>query len=201
MTRLGLVPAAPLLLPGIARRAPAEMGPVLEACDRMLADLVSGADEVIIEAAPDLSRDLRPGSASTTGWEVADHLLDRAGFRGVRVRGHPGSERAGDVRIFVADGSAAVGPKAPRPGGGELDERLTAGLDSLDGSSLRALDDGTALAAGCTTAPVWRSLGRWLTPEWVEVMRECWAPFGVTYWVASWTDATGARSPGRPSYR
>ncbi len=195
-----VVPAAPVLLPGIAVTTPSELEPVLAACDEALQAVLS-ADEIVIEAAHDHLRDRTPGGASTTGWAVADHLLDRVGYRGVRVRIHPGDPRPGEARLYVADGSASVGPKAPRPNpeGQVWDAELAAALATGDSGALRGLDDGNAAAVGCTTASVWRSLGTVLGPDWSGQSLTSWAPFGVTYWVAVWEQISGR--PGIPDAR
>lgn len=192
-----VVPAGPVLLGG-ARDVPPELDEVLAASDRALSAALRHRDEVVIEAAPDVFRDRVPhprasAGAGCTGWQVVDHLLDRVGFRGVRVRVHPGALRPAEITVFAADGSASVGVKSPRPhrDGARWDALIDDAIRTGRGEVLRELDDTAAAAVGCTTAAVWRSLGSRVTPQ--DRVRECrsWAPFGVTYWVASWENDSG----------
>ncbi len=189
MTRLVVLPAAPVLLPDRAQETPAALQPVLAACDAVLTAALGADADVAVVAAPDHLRDLTGEQTDATdpfGRQVVTSLLDRAGHRGVRRPVAPDQVRGcgAPVVLFAADGSASVGEKSPRPGeaGAEVDARLRECLAAGDLAPLTDLDDTAAAAVGCVTAPVWRALGAFGAVRAV-VLHE-FAPFGVTYFVA-----------------
>lgn len=216
---MAVVPAAPALIPGIARGVPPELDRLLVACDHVLSEVVRSHDEVVLVAAVDVPRDLLPDAGLSlgaglpsgeaqpreegpppglkdqpvTGWRVGDSLLDRVGFGGVRLRVQPGAApRPGAALVFLADGSAAAGPKPPRPSeqGDDFDRSLADALRSGDSEFLAALDDTTAARVGCTTAAVWRDLARHVGPERACADLTIAAPFGVTYFAGLWDNRT-----------
>lgn len=188
---MAVVPAAPLLVPGVARDVPPALAPILSDCDHVVSQLVASAAEVVVVAGRDVTRDLNPspGDAPVTGWRVGDNLLDRVGFRGVRVRVTPAAPPRPDAAMmFLADGSASAGPKPPRPapGGAEFDRSLVAAVRTSDPGGPAAIDDTTAARVGCTTAAVWRDFARFLSPGSTCRHLSVAAPFGVTYLVGLW---------------
>lgn len=193
-----VLPAAPLLMPDLAQTVPDGVAEVLAACDEVLSAGLASASEVVIVSAPDQTRDLdgsgRPPRALAA--DVADALLDRVGYSGVRVHVDPQErERDAVTWLFMADGSASVGAKAPRPGvaGEHLDESLIQALSEGALGELRAIGDGEAMAAGCLTAPVWRRLGELAGPTATCEAMSTFAPFGVRYFVGSWTTEADTR--------
>lgn len=190
MTSLLVVPAAPLLVPGVAQELPLDLEPVLTACDAVLGAAVPRDADVTVVAAADQLRDLDGDPvrrSDCVGHRVAAALLDRVGHTGVRVPvTASGAEPpdGGGIWVFVCDGSASVGPKPPRPGpiGAEVDELIAGSLRAGDLAALTALDDTLAAAAGCTTAAVWRLLARFGGARADSVVSH--APFGVRYFVA-----------------
>lgn len=199
VTRIVVVPAAPVLLPEVSRQQHPDCDEVLAACDSVLSQVASDADEVTIIAAPDQLRDLTGPAVRrdrAVGDRVAEALLDRVGFRGARVRCAPGdSPRIGSALMFLADGSADVTAKSPRPGAGGrgFDADLEAALRRGDFAALAAITDSTAMAVGCVTAPVWRSLAAWVPGGGRCHHLAQFAPFGVSYFVGSWTTEAGTR--------
>ena len=119
--RVAVLPAAPLLLPGTSQEVHPDCAAVLAACDAVLSTLVAGVDEVVIVAAPDHLRDLSGPALGTDfpiGAQVAEALLDRVGFRGVRLyEAATLQDRADGVWLLMADGSASVGDRIPTPRG------------------------------------------------------------------------------------
>ena len=199
MTRIAVVPAAPVLLPEVSRQQHPDCDEVLAACDSVLSQVASDADEVTIIAAPDQLRDLTGPAVRrdrAVGDRVAEALLDRVGFRGARVRCAPGdTPRLGSALMFLADGSADVTAKSPRPGAGgqDFDAALEEALRQGDFAALRDITDSTAMAVGCVTAPVWRSLAAWIPGGGQCHYLDQFAPFGVRYFVGSWTTEAGTR--------
>lgn len=207
--RLAIVPPAPALISGLASDLPPQLDPVLAACDRAVAATAAGEPEVTILAVAERPRDLswRPAQAEPTvrlepaavaagstgavpplGWLVADHLLDRVGFTGVRRRRLVPSAALPEGNLLVmADGSAARGDRSPRPGapGREFDDELVAAVRRPDEHRLTRIDDTSAARVGCGTAAVWRALASVAAKaegEQLDVLH----PLGVTYVIAVW---------------
>lgn len=195
--RLIVLPAAPVLLPDKAQTHPAALDVVMSACDAALASYLDAVPEVLVISAGDRFRDLEgpaEGSSGGTGARVADFLLDRVGFRGVRVHVNPRErDRGSAVVLAMADGAASLGAKAPRPGPATFDEELTSLLGTGDLTGLRAVSDTGAAAAGCVTADVWRRVAELAEGDWVCDDLRTFAPFGVRYYVGSWTTKADTR--------
>ncbi len=196
--RLIVLPAAPVLLPGLAQVAPEGVAEVLAACDEVLGAGVASAREVAIVSAADHPRDLMPtGPVPPPRAEaVADSLLDRVGYGGVRLQLRPRQrDREATTWLLMTDGSAAVGPKSPRPGpaGPTLDEALMQWLVDGELGRLMTVSDSQAQTAGCLTASVWRRLGELGGARATCESMSTFAPFGVRYFVGSWTTEAGTR--------
>ncbi len=194
-----VLPPAPVLLPDRSRVIPDACSEILAACDQVLAPAVAGVSEVAVVAASDHLRDLTgPGtdSAEHFGARVADSMLDRAGFRGARIRLSPGDDRRdAEVWLLMADGSASVGERSPRPGqdGAGFDDFLHRTLRAGNTAELGTITDTAAMAVGCTTAAVWRRLAQ-LAPEGATCASLLlFAPFGVQYFVGSLNAEAGTR--------
>lgn len=216
--RLAVVPPAPVLLGGLAQRSAPGHADVLAACDEAVAWAVTGSGEIAIVAASPRARDLawRPappnrnrtpaadadllagaaGAAPPLGWVVADHLLDRVGYRGVRRRclvraDAPLADARDDLPdgnlLVLADGSAARGERSPRAGapGEDFDARLADAFRGADPVALAAIDDTAAARVGCGTAALWRALAglaQSATCRNLQVRH----PFGVAYLIGTW---------------
>jgi hypothetical protein len=208
--RLAIVPPAPALISALAQRLPPQLDDVLAACDRAVGETVAREPEVTVVAVPQRTRDLswrpaaKPPSQTVpardlfsgqaghhwpSGWAVADHLLDRVGFRGVRLRRLLTDDQTlpdGNL-LVLADGSAARGDRSPRVGapGAQFDDTLAEAVRTTDAEMLAAIDDTAAARVGCGTAAAWRALARVAAAaecQWVEVSH----PLGVTYVIAVW---------------
>lgn len=207
LARIVVVPGAPALLPGLgADIAPGYAG-LLKHCDDALAAAVAGQPEVVLAAAADVPRrdlawrDSSDGargvgeqygglatSNTRTGWLVAQHLLDRVGYPGVR-RQLPAPEcsaSSGTVLVVAADGSATVGPRSPRPDtdGAEFDAALERALSGPALGELALVTDTAAARVGCSTAAAWRALAAVGAGEWEVLSCAVEAPYGVTSFVA-----------------
>lgn len=207
--RLAVLPPAPALISGLGQELPPQLEPVLAGCDRAVGAVVSGQSEVTVLAVAehprDLSRPLPPvpatarpdpvqvaagaaGAVPPLGWLVADHLMDRIGFRGVRHRRLlPAPSAPGGNLLVMADGSAARGERSPRAGapGKVFDDRLAAAVSQPDPDQLAGIDDTAAARVGCGTAAAWRALAtlaHGAECEQLEVLH----PLGVTYVIGVW---------------
>lgn len=133
-----------------------------------------------------LLRDALGPDSGAIGWSVHDPADPGLGRWHAEV-----DEQPPDVAVLaMGDGSARRGLKAP----GYLDERaepfdarVVGALSSGRGERLRGLDDGHDLLQ--TGTPVWELLSRTLAPIGyrAELLADV-APYGVGYFVASWTD-------------
>lgn len=126
---------------------------------------------------------------------VARHLLDLAGsdvaLTELEVSGPDVQvDLDGGIGLLVlGDGTARRSTSAP----GYLDERgfgvddeIGAALEAGDGEALAHLDQGLAEALMMTGRHTFRALGRSL-PTAIGEVRWRGDPFGVTYWVATWS--------------
>lgn len=129
------------------------------------------------------------------------------------LEGAPGSGHTGGtggVVLVIADGPAALAPKAPIPeraSAVELDEALTSWIDT--GAPFPRRTSAEARADGWWSAPLWHSVASSVAGVRAGDAAHA-APFGVGYHVASWdlsardtspTGGSGAalRPAGRPS--
>lgn len=132
-----------------------------------------------------------PLALAVGGW-----LLDRAGFAGRRrglavpaVAAAPPLDA--EALLVVGDGSARRDPEAPGafdPTALPFDDAVAAALAAGDAAALAALDPhvGAQLLAAGTS--VWRLVGELLAGRDVRADLTYYAaPFGVAYFVASWT--------------
>lgn len=197
VSRVTVVPAAPLLLP----RHAGLIDPVPElrdACHDAVRWLVEepSAPVVVLWAAP--APIVRSTASPSRGPCLARSLLDAAGHSGpLREVGVPSSAAPpGDGEIAVlalADGSARRSEKAP----GHVDARAE-GFDSTIGAALvsgnltalRELDLALGAELLAEGAPVLRTVAGWV--ERVESAELTFDddPFGVQYWVAHWRCTT-----------
>jgi hypothetical protein len=180
-----LLPGVPALLPSYAGR----VDPVAElraACRDAVGALVAGAPaRVLVVTAPARPEDDLRGVGTPVGHRVARHLLAGAGHAGEVVDGPAGQPRPEDAVVLVGNGSACRSEKAP----GHLDERAF-GLDAALGLTVREGapppdDEALAEELWCFDLPVFRRL-HGLVAGPADV-RHAADPYGVAYWVATWS--------------
>jgi hypothetical protein len=191
MTRLAVVPSAPLLLLGGAP-------PDLSAAVAKAVDHLEG-EVVVVGAAPTPgwwqgTVDLTP--YGVRGTPSADPLpLSLAvgatllGDRPHRLWGVPSGELPEAASyLVVTDGTAKRTLKAP----GHFDERaeafdaaLTAALEAGDPAGLLSLDEGLAGELWVQGLPALRAVAE-LAGPWRAELLYAGAPFGVGYVVATW---------------
>ncbi len=138
-----------------------------------------------------------PGVRLPAAYAVGAWLLDEAGWDGPRrytsATPNPGDR---DVLLVLADADTAVGVSAPThgdPRAAALESVITTALADADATTLAALDPETAREwQGTGVAPL-RLLGELVTDETAKGasvtarLRSDETPFGVRYWVASWS--------------
>jgi hypothetical protein len=183
--RAVLVPGAPALLPSYA----GQVDPVAElraCCRSAVADLVATSpSRLLVVAVPPLPDDSARGVTTSTGMHVGRHLLATIGQRAEPVDGWTTAPRDGDGVLFVGNGSACRSEKAP----GHLDERAF-GFDEALERTVRTgdappTDEDLAGDLWCFDLPVFEQLHR--LAEGPAQMRYADDPYGVAYWVASWS--------------
>ena len=164
--RIVLVPAAPGLLPCAGLIDP-------------FADARAAALDALRSALQSA------GSVAVGGAEdVALSLLAQAGLRASVI------EEGADLVVVAADGTATRTEKAP----GFFDERAAAfdqgieeALATGDSAALAQLDEDLAEELWCRGVAGFRAMARLLpTPASARVTYAD-APYGVAYWVATWT--------------
>jgi len=135
----------------------------------------------------------------TVGWG----LLDAAGYAGDRVAVALPSNVTdgrldelartvdGDALLVMGDGSARRDHDAPglqHSEGRRYDHAVAAALASGDAGALAGLDPGLEQAVQAAGVPAWRLAGRVFGGRPVHaVLAEHTAPFGVGYFVATWS--------------
>lgn len=195
---LVVLPAAPALVPDVRGDPVPELDAVTQAAREVLDGQLAGVSDVVIVAARDVVRD-RSGptvaESAAHAWAVADAILDQVDYGGLRRRAVAGqrvSWSSDALGIFMADGSASVGPRAPRPtqDGAPFDEHIDQVLRAGNLMELATLDDTDALAVGCVTAAVWRALAQAATGCTEVQVLDSFAPYGVRYWVGAWSNRT-----------
>lgn len=165
--RIVLVPAAPGLLP-----CAGSIDPFAEArsaaLDALRSALASAESVAVLGAA-----------------EIASSLLEQAGYTGELV-----SEGA-DLVVVAADGSATRTEKAPGffdPRSAEFDDGVETALATGDAAALAQLDESLAAELWCRGVPGFQAMARLLPAPASATVTYADAPYGVAYWVASWTD-------------
>lgn len=132
-----------------------------------------------------------PLALAVGGW-----LLDRAGFPGRRrglavpaVAAAPPLDA--EALLVVGDGSARRHPEAPGafdPAALPFDDAVAAALAAGDAAALAALDPDVGAQVLAAGTSVWRLVGERLAGRDVRADLTYYAaPFGVAYFVASWT--------------
>ncbi|MGN6721327.1 MAG: hypothetical protein ACTHJM_01795 [Marmoricola sp.] len=164
--RIVLVPAAPGLLPCRGLIDPFEEARAA-ALDALSVALASSETVAVL------------GSE-----EIAESLLRQAGFGGSLVDG------LADLVVVSADGSATRTEKAPGffdERAADFDKSIEAALAHGDAGALAALDDELARELWCRGVPAFRAMAALMPSPITTTVTYADAPYGVAYWVATWT--------------
>lgn len=217
-TSVILVPGAPVVVPELSGAAAADSAPWISRIVETIREAADGARKVCVYGTDAEGRSIadvrstlarwgadvpvgRPGSPPAEHDRVPDAaliawwLLDLSGidlprsFTGVAGGSRPtplASEV--DLVVVVADGAASLTPRAPvpeDPRGVELDARLTAWL----GGGGELPDPGPEVAGevGWWSRPAWQVLAGAVDGRPADSAGS-WAPFGVGYHYAMWSD-------------
>jgi hypothetical protein len=193
----------------LAGAAASELDGLREACDEALAHLSSvGADRIVAvgSAAPPSGAELgRPEAPLSLA--VADWLLARAGLTADKdsvpsatpatVCAERGAALAGEADrlalLVMGDGSACRGPKSPGyddPDAAPFDADVAAALAGADAAGLLALDADRAARLLCAGRAPWQVLAGAVAADgrvWSADLLYDAAPYGVSYFVATWS--------------
>lgn len=165
--RVVLVPAAPGLMPCEGLIDPFEdaRAAALSALEEGLA----GADSVAVLGSED----------------VATSLLQQAGYRGDLVTG------PADLVVVSADGSATRTEKAPGffdERAAEFDRAIETALSAGDAQALAKIDPELADELWCRGVPAFHRMAALMPHPTSTTLTYADSPYGVAYWVATWTD-------------
>lgn len=116
--------------------------------------------------------------------EIAASLLRQAGFTGALVDG------PADLVVVSADGTATRSEKAPgffddRAAG--FDKEIETALALGDAPVLASLDAELATELWCRGVPAFRAMAALMPSPEAAAVAYADAPYGVAYWVATWT--------------
>jgi hypothetical protein len=213
---IAFCPSPPLLVPELAAGAAGELDPLRAACREAVRRLLAARpDEVVVIGTGPATGRFPPGSTGTlAGYGVPVTAALPGGppspgplplpltlgawlLAGVPVPCSgvvvdPENECIPDAPAYlvVGDGSARRSEKAPGyvdPRAEPFDAAVVAALATGDAAALRALDPALGadlLAAG---VPAWRAVGRAATGTFDADLLYAADPYGVGYFVASWT--------------
>ncbi|MBC7630491.1 hypothetical protein [Aeromicrobium sp.] len=207
---VAICPHPPMLVPEISGGAAGELDEVREACDEVVAGLLTvGPDRIVVIGGGDLDGDRDEAAGGTLGGfgvnvraggaddalplslTIGAWLLDRAGWSGPRTYSSGTPDTDGRVALLVmADGSATRAITAP----GYLDDRaepfdaiIAEALAGGDPSTLAALDVDLGDELWAAGSRPLRTLGEMTKDADITArLRVDVAPFGVGYWVADW---------------
>lgn len=163
--RIALVPGVPALLPSYSS----------------IEDPVADLRRACLAAVTDLGPRVRVVTGQDPGLRVARHLVAEAG-----------AEESADGPtgiLVVGNGSAKRTPRAP----GDFDERAEVFDDDLRRALLEPLPTALSATDARLAEDMWadvegiRALGELLTPADQADVRYDDAPYGVQYWVISWS--------------
>lgn len=164
--KLVLVPAAPALLPCEGLIDPFE--DVRFAAVSALADALESAQSVAVRGSD----------------VIAESLLRQAGYSGPIVDG------TADLVVISADGSATRTEKAPGffdERAADFDKAIETALIQGDAAALAGLDEPLARELWCRGVPGFRAMAALMPTPMATSVTYADAPYGVAYWVATWT--------------
>lgn len=206
-------PQAPALVPEVGRGLDGELGEVRAACRAAVASASAVNGSVAIIAAGAAPRAFAPNARGTfagfgvdrtvgTGDATGPVELPTALCVGAWLTGGAGRAYAvtpgappdlpGDTAalVVVGDGSARRTEKAPGyldPRADGYDAEVVAALESGDPQRLAALDVALGAELLCAGAPAWSAVAGLLDGRYTAGIGYTGAPFGVGYFVATWT--------------
>lgn len=165
--RIVLVPAAPGLLPCRGLIDPFE-------------DARAAAVEVLLEVL-----DSADSVAVLGSEEIAESLLRQSGFEGALV------DAPADLVVVSADGSATRTEKAPGffdERAADFDKSVEEALANGDAVALAGIDPRLADELWCRGVPAFHAMAELMpNPSQADLIYSD-APYGVAYWVATWTN-------------
>ncbi len=176
---IAFCPHPPLLIPALAAGAAGELDDLRAACDVAVGTLLATRPAVVLL----VTGDPRTGLDVPQPVDVGRWLLARAGWDG------PVRTDTGDVALVLGDGSACRSTAAPGyfdPRAEPFDAAVAAALATADHAALAALDPPPELLVSGVTA--WRAAAGFPGP-WRGELHYDAAPYGVGYFVATWTRA------------
>jgi hypothetical protein len=213
---IAFCPSPPLLVPELAAGAAAELDPLRAACREAVRRLLAARpDEIVVIGTGAQTGWFPPGTTGTlAGYGVpvaatlpggpprpgplplsltlGAWLLTGADVPCSGVAVDPDTEHLPDAPAYlvVGDGSARRSAKAP----GYVDARaepfdaaVTAALAAGDAAGLRDLDPALGADLLADGMPAWRAVGRSVTGPFDADLLYAGDPYGVGYFVASWT--------------
>ncbi|SEF91402.1 hypothetical protein SAMN05444920_1011004 [Nonomuraea solani] len=144
------------------------------------------------DAPPDLCLEVGRRLAAGEGQRAAEERRPEAERRQPEAgRGRPAVGPGRTGLIVAADGSARRGEKAPGyldPRAADLDAQIGRALGTGDVTRLSALDPATCTALLVAGRAAWQVMaGACEGTRWLAHLRYEDDPFGVAYWVATWT--------------
>lgn len=215
MSALAFVSSTPLLVEPFDQSATPELVELRAATRRVVRDLVCTAQGVVVAASSSDAVDLDASAGGTLrpwgvdvvvggrgpklelGHLVGAWLLDDAGWTGPRRYVGPAlTDEMPETTLVVGDGSICRTERAPGawdPRAEAFDATIVAALRQGRPSALRRIDDDLAVALGCCSGPLLRSIGQHLEDAAV-VSARCdaeGAPLGVGWWAAFWSVSHG----------
>ena len=187
--RAVLVPGVPALLPWYASQGD-PVADLRAAARAAVGELLAPAPERVLVVTAAVTADAAArGVKAPVGLRVARHLLAEAGRADEPLDGSAATPRPSDAVLLVASGSARRSEKAP----GHLDGRafdLDAGLArTVREGAPPPEDEALAEELWCFDLPVFRRLHELV--DGPGEVRYADDPYGVAYWVATWTRLRG----------
>lgn len=116
--------------------------------------------------------------------DIAESLVRQAGFTGTLATS------PADLVVVSADGTATRTEKAPGffdERAADFDKAIETALSTGDAAALAALDADLADALWCRGLPGFQAMAALMPHPSTSEVSYADAPYGVAYWVATWT--------------
>ena len=116
--------------------------------------------------------------------DIAESLVRQAGFTGSLATS------SADLVVVSADGTATRTEKAPGffdERAADFDQAIETALSSGDAAALAALDADLADELWCRGLPGFQAMAALMPHPSTSEVSYADAPYGVAYWVATWT--------------